>query len=125
MGVLYSAVGTCPRCYPLSLLPVSWPLTSRLRSVYGTVEAIFSAEEFVRNLPHSIEAVFIINPSDAQWRACDDALSGEKCEDYARIALERMRAHFGLSVSELPFVRFDPRNWQRPFTDVRGHGQYT
>ena len=89
-----------------------------------TVEAIFSAEEFVRNLPHSIEAVFYMNPSDDQDFWCGVSISGEKCEDYARTAIGRMREHFGLSVNELPFVRFDPRNWRRPFTDVRDGRNY-
>ena len=82
------------------------------------VEAIFDAEEFVRNLPRSIESVFFTKPSPAQRFSCDDALSGSKCLDYARVALRRIRRHFGLSEVELPFVRFDPFNAERPFTDV-------
>ena len=82
------------------------------------VEAIFDAEAFVRNLPRSIEAVFFTKPSAAQRFSCDDALSGSKCLDYARVALRRIRSHFGLSAAELPFVRFDPFKAERPFTDV-------
>lgn len=109
---------------------------------------IFDAETFVRNLPHTIEAVFFMKHSSAQEACefeaqgrgrsqhfppsnavtvdfrpltscgatgCDMALSGAKCEDYARSAWRNMRRHFGLTVEQLPLVRFDPFDHERPF----------
>ena len=82
------------------------------------VEAIFEADAFVRALPRSVEAFFFMRPSDEQEWACEDALSGKKCETYARAAWANMRRHFGLSARELPLVELDPRNYRAPFRAV-------
>ena len=60
------------------------------------VEAIFDAQTFVDNLPHSIEAVFYLDQD------CTDAISGQKCENYARRAHQNMLSHFGLTSEQLP-----------------------
>ena len=73
------------------------------------VEAIFDAQTFVDNLPHSIEAVFYLDQD------CTDAISGQKCENYARRAHQNMLSHFGLTSEQLPLLQFDPWNWNVPF----------
>ena len=95
------------------------------------VEAIFSSQAFIDALPASIEAVFYMHvdrtkwafePAGLQWPEvepdCIDATSGPKCRDYAVRAHRAMLAHFQLSDAELPLLRFDPYNWDSPFTKV-------
>ena len=82
------------------------------------MEAIFEADAFVRALPRSVEAIFFMRPSDEQEWACEDALSGAKCEGYARAAWATFRRKFGLTPQQLPLVEFDPKNWQAPFRPV-------
>ena len=76
--------------------------------------------EPMSSLPHSIEAVFYIKPSPTQRVGCGVgvALSGNKCTRYAKQAHANMRAHFGLNAQELPFVMFDPWDWDKPFSDA-------
>ena len=73
------------------------------------------AAEFVRNLPHSIEAVFYLHED------CTDAQSGPKCEEYGRAAHARIVQHFGLSAEELPLLHLDPwrRDNGRPFSPAQ------
>ena len=40
------------------------------------------------------------------------------CTRYAKQAHANMRAHFGLNAQELPFVMFDPWDWDKPFSDA-------
>ena len=75
------------------------------------VEMIFDAEEFMNNLPHSIDAVFYLNED------CTDSMAGPKCRDYAIGAHRTMLRHFELSLEEMPLLRLDPWNWDTPFSD--------
>ena len=86
------------------------------------MELIFDTDAFLQNLPYSIEAVFIIKPSDAKNFGCDNAkwfFVGDKlCNGYAHAARRRMLQHFGLTKEELPLVEFDPWNTKHPFRAV-------
>ena len=76
-------------------------------------EVIMDEQTYIANLPHSIAAVFYLPTS------CDDIFSvGPKCEDYARGAHRNMLRHFRLTETELPFVKFDFFDWEKPFTQL-------
>ena len=107
---------------------------------------IFSGQTFVDALPDAIEAVFYMHvpPSrldcdrgrsecpqvgmtwyeipgegaNGQNGNCIDATSGPKCRDYATRAWRNMLRHFKLGPKRLPLLRFNPFNWEQPFTDV-------
>ena len=72
-------------------------------------ELILDDQEYKDHLPHSIDAVFFL-PT-----ACDDVFDGPKCEAYARGAHRNLLRHFELTEEQLPLVRFDYNNWERPF----------
>jgi len=38
------------------------------------------------------------------------------CEDFARAAHRTMLAHFGLHAEQLPFLKLDLFDWERPFS---------
>lgn len=46
---------------------------------------------------------------------CTDIYDGPKCEAYARGAHRNILRHFELTERQLPLVRFDYLNFERPF----------
>ncbi|KAL3919871.1 MAG: hypothetical protein SGPRY_005474 [Prymnesium sp.] len=73
-------------------------------------ELVMDDQTYTHNLPKSIEAVFFIPTS------CDDIFDGPKCEAYARGAHRNILRHFQLTEAQLPLVKFDFFNWERPLT---------
>ena len=93
------------------------------------VEMIFESQAFIDQLPASIEAVFYLHVDRSRWAFepmginwpdveadCVDATSGPKCRDYATRAHTAMLEHFQLTAEQLPLLRFDPYNWDCPFS---------
>ena len=111
-AIPYASVGSAPRDTKLTTVML---LDSRFRTFLAfphCCSQTVDAAEFVRNLPHSIEAVFYLRED------CSDAISGAKCEDYGRAAHRRILERFGLTAEQLPLLRLDPwrRDGGRPFS---------
>ena len=73
-------------------------------------EVIMNDQVYKQNLPKSIGAIFYL-PTP-----CTDIYDGPKCEDYARGAHRNILRHFKLTEADIPLVKFDYNNWERPFT---------
>ena len=65
-----------------------------------------------RNLPHSIDAVFYLEPSD-----CVDVFNGPKCKDYGITAHKTIKRKYGLSDAELPLVKLNLWDLEDPFSN--------
>eukprot|EP00966_Prymnesium_polylepis_P310700 7178488-Prymnesium_polylepis.2 len=75
---------------------------------------ILDSDAYVDALPWSVEAVFY------QESDCTGVWDGPKCEEYSREAHGRFLEHFAVAASELPLLRFDAWDWERPFSAVPG-----
>ena len=65
-------------------------------------ELVFDADTFVRELPHAIEAFFMMAHDD-----CDDVHDGPKCNEYTFFAHRRFLEHFGLTRAQVPLLKLD------------------
>ena len=73
-------------------------------------ELVFDPSRFIAELPASIEAVFFLDVGEG----CPE--DPPMCEQYARAFTQAMQRHFGVTDAELPLLRFDPYNWDAPFS---------
>lgn len=71
----------------------------------GYNELIFSTEEWNGNMPHTIEAFFIIRNGHSYSTA---GLGARAHYDFV--------SQFGVDPQEVPLLAFDARNWARPFS---------
>ena len=74
-------------------------------------ELIFDSATFIKELPHSVEAMFFLPTNCA-----GDIYDGPKCESYARRAHRKFIEHFKLSPLQVPLLKFDLWNWDTPFS---------
>ena len=94
-------------------------------SFKGYNEFVMDANAWLDGLPESVEAIFIVECSDAdtnlKYGAADGRGTAANCHDAHRNAREAHRSYlqaFQLTAAQFPLLKLRPANWVEPFVVV-------
>ena len=90
----------------------------------GYNEIVVSADEWIKNLPHSIEGIFYVECEDetenVHYRATDGYGTAANCREAREIAIAAHRqvlTKYSLSYGAFPLFKLRPSNWAEPFIE--------
>ena len=99
------------------------PFSHMKADFLGYNEIVVDAHAWLSNLPHSVEAIFIVDcmPSDKQLQyGRKEGTAADCAEAHTRGAQMHRRfvETYGLSAADFPLLKLRPGEWDAPFSNA-------